>query len=158
MTGALKTRIDLSPIAHLQRQSPQKFARASEQGAIAFLNWCNLGSAKCTRKPPIRWGVLRGSSSAFVGNKLVLIYPQTLIPGGLEIITPATSYTTRPTTITWVWNTEYARKMHEWGQNPNESWGETTKQDIDAGNQWLLMHLQKDKDDLMQVIAKQFKL
>lgn len=154
MTGKLKMRMDLSPLRRLQRQSPKKFAKASEKGVIAFINWCNLGSGKCSRKPPIRWGVLRGSSSGFVGNKLVFTYPQIITPGGLEQISPATSHSAKPTTLTFVWNTEYAKKMHEWAG----SWGEATKQDLDAGNQWLLMHLDKDRDDLMKVIAKEFKM
>jgi len=125
-----------------------------EEGAIAFLNWANLGSKTCTRKPPIRWGVLRGSSSAFVGNKLVIIFPGIITPGAPEGITPARSYGGKQSVITWGWNTEYARKMHA----HTGGWGSVTRQDMDAGNQWLLMHLQKDKDDLMKVIAKEFHL
>ena len=154
MTGKLRMHMDLSPLKKLQRQSPEKFRKAMEKGGIAFLNWANLGSGKCTRKPPIRWGVLRGSSSAFVGNKLVTTYPQVITPGGLETPTPATSHSAPSSVITWAWNTSYAYKMHEW----EGGWGPATKRDLDAGNQWLLMHLQKDKDDLMKVIAKEFHL
>lgn len=150
--------MDLSPLKNLQRKSPEKFRKAMEKGAVAFLNWANLGSGKCSRKPPIRWGVLRGSSTAFVGKKLVFIYPQVITPGGLEQTSPAISYNGKDFVITWVWNTSYAKKMHEWGQNPNEGWGKRTRQDLDAGNQWLLMHLDKDRDDLMKVIAKEFKI
>lgn len=163
MTGELRMQMDLSPLKKLQRQSPEKFKRAMEKGGIAFLNWANLGSRKCTRKPPIRWGVLRGSSSAFVGSKLVTTFPQVLTPviapGMAQMsATPAKSYSGKPLVITWCWNTEYARKMHEWGKNPNEGWGPATRRDLDAGNQWLLMHLDKDRNDLMKVIAKEFKL
>ena len=158
MTGKLKMHMDLSPLKRLQRKSPEKFRKAMEKGVIAFINWCNLGSGTCTRKPPIRWGVLRGSSSGFVGSKLVFTYPQIITPGGLEKPTPAISHSAKGTVMTFAWNTDYAYKMHEWGKNPNEGWGEKTKQDLDAGNQWLLMHLQKDRNDLMKVIAKEFKL
>ena len=154
MIGKLKLRMDLSPIKHLQRQSPRKFEKAMEKGAIAFLNWANLGSAKCTRKPPIKWGVLRGSSSAFVGNKLVFTFPPIGSPGGMEIPTPAISYAGKPFVMTWAWNTEYAKKMHYW----EGGWGPTTQRDLDAGNLWLEMHLNKYRDDLMKVIAKEFKL
>ena len=154
MTGKLKMRMDLSPLKRLQRKSPKKFERAMEKGVVAFINWANMGSGKCSRKPPIRWGVLRGSSSGFVGSKLVFTYPQIISPGAPEAPTPARSYSGRPIVMTFVWNTEYATKMHEW----QGGWGPVTRRDQDAGNQWLLMHLDKDRNDLMKVIAKEFKL
>lgn len=153
--GDLKMSMNLAPLKKLQKQSPKLFQKAMEMGAVQFLNWANNGSAKETRKPPIRWGVLRGSSSGFVGNKLVMIFPCNIKPGG-ESKTPAKSHSGDPLTMTWVWNTDYAKKMHEWGQTSKEKWGKFTKQDKNAGNFWLLKHLQKDKDDLMKVISKEF--
>ena len=150
--GRLAMSVRMEPLRKLQRESPKLFEKAEAKGAIAFLNWCNLGSGKASRKPPIRWGVLRGSSSALVAGKIVFIFPQS-IQGGNESVTPARSFRAEPFVITWVWNTDYATKMHEW----EGGWGKFTLQDTDAGNQWLMMHLQADKDDLMTVIAKEYK-
>lgn len=156
MKGTIKRRIDLRPLKKLQRQSPKFFTKAMEKGAIQLLNWCNNGSMKESRKPPIRWGVLRGSSSAFVGNKLVLIFPQQIISGSKEKITPAHSGAVTGLVITVVWNTDYAMKMHEWGQKANQKWGEFTERDMDAGNKWIEKHLKNDRDDLMKVIGEEF--
>lgn len=151
MEGSIKMTMNLAPLKGLQKQSPKLFQKAMEKGAIQGLTWMNAGSAKESRKPPIRWGVLRGSSSAFVGNKLITIFPGNIKPGG-ETPSPAKSYSGDSLTITWCWNTDYAAKMHE----HRGSWGKFTTQDQDAGNKWLEKHLQKDKDDLMEMIAKEF--
>ena len=153
MEGSVKMSMNLAPLKKLQRQSPKLFQEAMEKGAIQFLTWANTGSAKESRKPPIRWGVLRGSSSAFVGNKLVQTYPQNIKPGSEESPSPLKSYAGKSLVITWVWNTDYAAKMHE----HKGGWGKFTTQDGDAGNKWIEKHLQKDKNDLMEMIAKEFK-
>ncbi len=157
MEGRIKMRMDLRPLKDLQRRSPKLFAEAMEKGAVQFLNWCNLGSAKEKRKPPIRWGVLRGSSSAFVGNKLVQIFKQLIKAGSPERPSPASSGARAGLIITWVWNTNYAWKMHEWGEKPGQGWGEFTKRDMDAGNKWLQKHIKRDRDDLMKVIRSEFQ-
>jgi hypothetical protein len=154
MNGKLQTTISLAPLVSIQRKSPGAFKEGSKRGAIQFLNWANTGSsARSSRKPPIKWGVLRGSSSAFVGSELVSKFSQQIDPGAPEQPTPAVSHSAPPGRITWVWNTEYAKRMHEW----EGGWGPATERDMDAGNQWLLQHLQKDKDDLMAVIGKEVK-
>lgn len=145
--------IDLSPLQKLAQQSPEHFKKAMERGAIQFLNWANNGSKNTSKKPPIRFGVLRGSSSAFVGNELVRVYPQTVRAGADEQPTPARSHSAPSTTMTFVWNTDYAAKMHEWRGN----WGPFTVQDGDAGAKWLEEHLEADKEDLMAVIGEEFK-
>lgn len=144
--------MDLSPLKELARKSPRHFKLAMSRAGIQFLNWANNGSTNVSRKPPIRWGVLRGSSSVFIGHELVQIYKQLIRPGADETPTPAQSHRAPPLTLTFVWNTDYAAKMHEWKGN----WGPFTVQDGDAGNKWLEQHLQKDKNNLMQVISKEF--
>lgn len=141
--------MNLSKLKRLQRKSPEKFRTAMERGAIEFLNWANNGSQQETRKPPIRWGVLRGSASAFVGNKLVHIFKQSHTEGEP---TPLTSFSESPTTATWVWNTPYAHRMHE----HTGEWGKFTEADDDAGNKWLEKHLIADKEALMKMIEKEY--
>ena len=155
MIGRVKMRTNLSALKVLQKKSPVAFQKAMEKGGIQFLTWANTGSAgsKESRKPPIRYGVLRGSSSVFVGSKLVQVYPQTIRSGADERPSPAKSHSANPTTMTFVWNTDYATKMHEW----KGTWGKFTEQDGDAGNKWVEKHLQSDKDLLMKIIADDVK-
>lgn len=152
--GSLKMTRRFGPLDRLIKKSPSAFKKAQKEGALAFLNWANNGSAKTSRKPPIRWGVLRGSSSVFVGSELVSVYPQIVKPGGGETISPAKSHTAPTTQTTWVWNTDYAKKMHDYKgtlkNNPIDPDGV-------AGNQWLLMHLRADRDDFMKAIGIAFK-
>ena len=153
MGGRIKVSSNLRPLKALQRKSPSLFRKAAEKGAIQFLTWANNGSKNEPRKPPIRWGVLRGSSSAFVGNKFVSVFPIDIRAGALEQKTPAESYSGRDLVLTWCWNTDYAAKMHEW----RGGWGKFTTQDGDAGNKWLERHLKRDRNDLMKMIAIEFK-
>ena len=94
--------------------------------------------------------MLRGSSSAFVGNELVFIYVPHQVAGET---TPARSHSASALMITWVWNTDYAAKMHEW----KGGWGEATERDTDAGNKWAEKHLLADRKDLIEVIGRSFK-
>lgn len=154
MHGSLKVRTDFRKLDKLIKQNPKAFKKAFRKGAIQFLTWANTGQGKTSRKPPIRWGVLRASSSAFVGNELVEIYNQNVKSGASESPTPARTYSPpKADTITWVWNTDYAAKMHEW----KGGWGEFTRQDGDAGNKWLEKHLLADKNALIKMIAEEFK-
>jgi hypothetical protein len=151
----LEMTVNLKPLQRLARKPPAMFQKALEKGAIQFLTWANTGSSgsKESRKPPIRWGVLRGSSSAFVGNKLVKIYELTINSESPERPDPAKTHSAKPLTATFVWNTDYANKMHEW----QGGWGRFTVQDSDAGNKWVEKHLQADKDLLMEVIGRAYK-
>lgn len=151
--GNLRMATNLAPLRRLAKKSPKAFEKAMEVGAVQFINWANTGSRFESRTPPIRWGVLRGSSSAFLGNRLILIFPQRILPGSDEEPTPATSHTAPPLTITWVWNTDYATKMHEW----KGSWGKFTQQAGNAGNKWLELHLKNDRNALMEAIGREFK-
>lgn len=154
MDGKLLISTNLKALNKLVKISEEHFNSAMEKGAIQFLTWCNTGSANASKKPPIRWGVLRGSSSAFVGSKLVLIYPQDITPGSGEEPSPLKQYKGKPTVATFVWNTDYAHRMHEW----KGGWGPFTMQDGDAGNKWLEDHLRADKDALMKMVAIEFKM
>lgn len=145
--------MSLAPLANLQKKSPQAFKKALKVAAIQFINWANTGSKQEPRTPPIRWGVLRGSSSAFVGSKMVAVFPINIEPGAPEEPTPAQTHSAPALTITWAWNTDYANKMHEWKGN----WGKFTLQAANAGNKWLEKHLRADKDALMKVIGMEFK-
>jgi hypothetical protein len=153
INGKIKTSFNFKPLKELQRKSPAAFKTAMKRGAIQFLTWCNTGSAKESRKPPIRWGVLRGSSSAFVGNELVKIYEQVIKTGADEKPTPAQSHSAADLVVTWVWNTVYAAKMHETKYNP----GPFSSQDGNAGPKWLERHLKADKQDLYAMIRKEFQ-
>jgi hypothetical protein len=133
------------------RKSPDIFRKAMERGGIQFLNWANNGSANTSKKPPIRWGVLRGSSSAFMGQKLIATFKDVQVKEGTP--TPADSYAGEDMVLTWGWNTDYAAKMHEW----NGGWGPFTKQDGNAGRKWLEEHLDADRNDLWKMITKEYK-
>jgi hypothetical protein len=149
---SLKMTTNLAGLRKLARISKPNFIKAMEKAAIQFLTWCNNGSPREPRKPPIRWGILRGSSSAFVGKKLVSIF-QINTSGAIEAPTPAQSHAADATTATWVWNTDYATRMHEW----RGSWGRFTLQDGNAGNKWLEKHLRKDRNALMELVATEFR-
>jgi|LSQX01.3.fsa_nt_gb hypothetical protein len=120
---------------------------ALAQVAIQMLTWMNTGSPNEPLKPPIRFGTLRGSGSAFVGKKLIGVAP----PEGEA--TPATSYAGPEGTITIIYNTSYAAKMHEW----QGGWGPYTTQDGSAGAKWIEKHLAADGLLAMEGIAEILK-
>lgn len=154
MQGNIKITLDLAPLKKLERQSLKAFDKAMEKGAIQFLTWANTGrgGAKSPRKPPIRWGILRGSSSAFVGSRLVQVFDQPIDAAANEQPTPARSHGADPTTMTFVWNTDYASKMHEYkGEG-----GPVTRRDPNAGGKWLEEHLKADREALMEFIGIMF--
>lgn len=146
----ITTKMDLSGLKKLEKESPEIFQKAQEKAGLQFLTWCNTGSTNTSKKPPIRYGVLRGSSTVFVGNKLVSIYEIPIRSGSKESPSPLRSYSGKPGTITIVYNTDYAHRMHE----HRGGWGQYTLQDHDAGAKWLEEHLEKDRNDLMELIAE----
>lgn len=149
----LTIKFDDRGLRKLQRESPEAFRHAMEIAAIQFLTWCNTGSAKESRTPPIRFGVLRGSSSAFVGSKHVGTFQQQIKGGATEQPDPNLTYNGDPMEFVVGWNQHYAAKMHEWSGD----WGPFTKQAKNAGNKWLEMHIKADKDDLIKIIAAEVK-
>lgn len=130
-------------LAKLEKQSPKAFEFGLTVGAIQFLTWANNGSTKEPRKPPIAKGFLRGSSSAFVGSKLVGVYT------GENNKEANRSYAENGLNVTWGWNADYATKMHESEYNL----GPVSVQDGDAGNKWLEKHLDADRELFMKVVA-----
>jgi hypothetical protein len=118
---------------------------ALAQVAVQMMTWMNTGSPNEPLKPPIRFGTLRGSASAFVGSKLIGV-----APAEGEAPTPATSFTANGNTITVVYNTKYAAKMHEW----KGGWGPYTTQDGSAGAKWIEKHIAADAPLAMQGIAE----
>lgn len=159
MIGMFKTTIALNGLTYLVKNSNDMFNKSMEKAAIQFLTWANTGSIGSPKKPPIKWGVLRGSSSAFVGTKLVSVYPQDVDTDAEEDASPArnvSGVSIKPddVTATFVWNTDYATTMHEW----RGGWGKATLRDYDAGNKWLEEHLKADKDALMKMVGIEFKM
>lgn len=155
MNGKMNfSKTDLKNLKKLQQQSKPAFRKALEIGGIQLLTWMNTGAGgtRESRKPPIRFGVLRGSSSIFVGKNKVQDFQITIKPGAKEQISPANSANAKENTITIVYNTDYAWKMEEW----EGDWGQYTEQDGNAGNKWIEKHLQADKDLLMKVISNEF--
>lgn len=153
--GDLKVTVKLDNLLRLQKKSPRDFEAALAVAAIQFLTWANTGTGgKSSKKPPIRFGVLRGSSSAFVNGKLIEVFKQPILAGAEDAPTPATSGGKKETgTTTWVWNTDYAAKMHEW----LGGWGKFTQQDGDAGNKWLEDHLKADSKMWLDVVGRELK-
>lgn len=138
MERRLKVLIDKSPAA---------WRKAKEIGAIQFLTWANNGSANESRKPPIATGFLRGSSSAFVGGKLVGVNQQENNQEANR------DHSEKEGVITWGWNADYATRMHETEYNL----GEHSQRDGDSGNKWLEKHLKADRFNLMKVLSIEFK-
>ena len=146
----LKMSMDLKPLQRLAKQSPKHFRKGMQVAGIQFLTWANMGSKNTSKKPPIRFGILRGSSSVFLGNKLIETFKPPNVTGEA---TPNDIYSGADMVLTFGWNTNYAAKMHEWKGN----WGKFTLQDSDAGDKWIEDHLDKDRNDLMNVVAKTYK-
>lgn len=138
--------MDLSGLRHLQRQSPQLFAMALEKPAIQMLTWMNTGSPREPVTPPLKTGALKGSGSAFVGPKLVGTTPPA------TGATPAQSGNAPPLAVHWVFNTEYAAKMHEFP----DSYSELSQAAGATGNKWMEKHISADRDAFIEFIEKEF--
>lgn len=150
--ATLNFKLDFTPLDKLKFSLSKHFKKSLGKAALQFLTWCNQGSPKSPAKPPIRYGVLRGSSSAFVGKELIGVFEQSISSGATEKPTPAKSHNGKEMEFTVGWNTDYANKMHEW----TGDWGKFTEQDGDAGAKWIEKHLTADRDAIVDMIAKQF--
>lgn len=153
--AAFDVTTDFRKLQKLILKSPEAFNKAFTVGAIAMLDWMTTGSRNSSKTPPIRFGVLRGSGSAFVGSKNVKVNPQDVRKGTKERPTPAKSYSAPKDVITWAFNTEYAAEMHEVKKNP----GKFSLQagDANPGNKWIEAHIEKDREDLIKTIGLRFK-
>jgi hypothetical protein len=135
---------------------PKAVNRGMKKGADTLLDWMNEGSSKESRTPPVYYGDLIESSSVFVGSDLAGAggRAQGAKPGaGTLNADPLTNYNGKSFTITVIYNSSYAAKMHEW----MGGWGKYTRARKDAGNKWVEKHLQADKDELMKIIGKSIK-
>lgn len=144
---------DTMDIPRLMRTSSASFQKAKEKMGVQMLTWMNAGSPNESATPPIRWGVLRGSSTVFVGGSLVGIYPQKIHTGAGEEITPATSYDGKKEVVTVVWNTNYAYKMHEERGKKWQDLGPFSAQSGNATDKWVEKHLNADKESLYELMA-----
>ena len=135
--------------------------KAKTEVALSLLKFVLAGSSKEAVVPPIMFGVLRGSGSVFVGNKLI---------GDSKAFgrdgRPNTSYSAKPNQITIGFNTAYAARMHEhlapYG-SPDRIVGKvlqpgpTSQQSGDTGGKYLERHLQADGETLVKLWAELFK-
>jgi len=133
-------------VAKLKGISNKAFADSQSKAAIQMLDWMSSGSMSAPEAPPIRTGILASSGSVFYKNKLLGVSPD--ISGGQG--TPNRQYNSK--NITWGFNTDYAKRMHEDKLNP----GPYSQRNANRhpGNQWMTEHLQKDKDNYAALIAK----
>ena len=138
----------LSKLEAVRKARDEDLRYAMAQVAVQMMTWMNTGSPNEPLKPPIRFGTLRGSASAFVGSRLIGVAPN---EGGEP--TPATALSANANVITIVYNTEYAAKMHEW----KGGWGKYTTQDGSAGAKWIERHIAADSPLAMQGIAEILK-
>lgn len=148
MTGTAQRGMDLSGLRRMLRANDRLFAAALERPAIQMLTWMNVGSVREPRTPPLKTGTLKGSGSAFVGSKLVGTTPS---EGGNP--TPATaSNAPTPTTVHWVYNTDYATKMHEWPR----AYSELSQEAGAIDNKWMEAHIRADREAFAEFVAKDY--
>ncbi len=145
MGAKLKIRNTIS-VGRIKNVSAEAFKSGQLKAAIQMLDWMSSGSMGSQAAPPIRTGVLASSGSAFYKKQNIGVSPD--IAGGKG--TPNKSFNSR--NITWGFDTDYAKKLHEEKLNP----GPLSKRNPNRqpGNQWLTEHLQKDKDNYMKLVAK----
>jgi hypothetical protein len=138
----------------LEKMNSIIFKKALKKGAIQLLDWSANGSSKVPDKPPTRWGILKGSGSAFVGGELVGTTTGTN-PPNQGTATPNKSYNGKNNFITIGYNTNYAAKQHEMKLNPGDA--SRAAGNSNPGNQWLDKHLKGDGSLLMETIGLMMK-
>lgn len=133
----------------LKKVSLVAMTEAMEKAGIEFIRWCNVGSPNESAVPPIRWAILRGSCSVFVGDKLVSIFQP---PEGIDgEPTPAmTNDNPKQLEMKIVYNTDYATKVHE------DLDLKYSQRSLVAGAQkkWLEKHCAADADDFWKLVAE----
>ena len=137
----------------IKKQSDKAMNDGLNVAAIAMLDWFNNGSPNSSATPPIRFGVLRASSSAFVKGVIAKVNPQNVRSGADESPTPARSGSSKSKDIEIVWNTPYAAVMHEDHYNP----GPFSEQAGNAGRKWGEKHLASDGPLIAAEIAREMK-
>lgn len=138
----------------IEKVSDEAFKEAEEKAAVQLLTWCNAGSPSEPATPPIRWGVLRGSSSVFVENKFIDNYNEKIKSGAKDTPDPLKSYNGEKGVITIIYNLEYAFRMHEERGKTWQNLGVYSQQAANATDKWLEKHLASDGKDLYAMIAR----
>jgi len=124
---------------------------------LQLLNFVVNGSSQEKVVPPIMWGILRGSGSAFVDNKLVGD-TKSSNPDG----TPNTEYTSPEGGVSIGFNTAYAARWHEkqftpGGVVPSKQAQANPAMLADVGNKYVEKHLKADREVLLGLYADIFK-
>lgn len=143
----LKVNVDFD-FSRFRAVSEKGFDLGLRKAAIQMLDWMVSGSRNVPDKPPIRTGVLASSGSVFQDGRFLTASPD--IHRGDDSATPNKSYAGKG--ITWGFNTDYAARMHE-DNSLNPGPFSTQSGGRNPGNQWLTKHLQRDKNDFMEVVA-----
>ena len=117
---------------------------AKKKLGLQLLNYTVNGSPREPVVWPIKYGVLRGSGSVFVGNEFVGDSKE----GGEG--TPNKSYSASFDTVTVGFNTAYAKRIHETDWKP----GLVSERSGDVGNKVVEKHLQADGKTLTKLYAE----
>lgn len=132
--------------------------KARQKVMLQLLNFVVNGSSNERVKPPIRFGVLRASGSAFVDDVLVGDTKSSGHDG-----TPNTQYTSPKGGGSIGFNTAYAAHLHEdknWvpgGEPPSAQAQRNPGLVEDVGYKYVEKHLQADREVLLQFYAVMFK-
>jgi len=157
LTPGLKRFFDKAGVGAAKKDKTTADFRARQAVALQLLNFVLNGSSNERVVPPIRWGVLRGSGSAFVDGVLVGD-TKSNYPDG----TPNTAYAAEAGDVTIGFNTAYAARMHEttWvpgGATPSKQAEKNPGMLADVGNKFVEKHLVADKDALLRMYTDVFK-
>lgn len=131
--------------------------KARQAVGLQLLNFTVNGSSGETVVPPIRWGVLRGSGSAFVDNVMIGDTKGTYPDG-----TPNKEYRSHKGGLSVGFNTAYAARMHEtkWvpgGKVPSKQSTRNPGILANVGNKFLEKHLKADGKVLLGLYSDIFK-
>lgn len=147
-------------LEQLSKETPEMFQKGLRDAGVWFLTGASTGNDDTGNqaRPPIRYGVLRGSGAVYIGGKLVSEYKQQQpleadAPEGTVHVTNPNQISAPDNEVTWSWNTSYAAAQHEGGFKP----GPATEGDPNAGPKWLEKHLATDAGTFWKTIAVRTK-
>lgn len=145
----------------LLAKSRKELRAAMVKGAIQLIDWTANGSPVNEKRPPIRWGILSGSGSAFVGGQFITT-TESAGKGGTPNRQLHNTDATGKIKITIGYNTEYAAAVHEGLTRSGDEMkpGPYSRQAGPTrypGNKWLSSHLQTDGPLLLKVVAEFLK-
>lgn len=152
-SGIFIKKVTINPLM-IKQISKEAFKEAQKIAALQFLTWVNAGSPAESATPPIRWGVLRGGSSVFIGNEFINTYPENIKSGADETPDPLKSYNGEEGVITIIYNVNYAFRMHEERGKTWHNLGAFSTQAANATDKWLEKHLANDGKILYAMIAR----